>query len=218
MKKTTATFILTVSLGLLASCGKHSSGGGGNVTSSRPALEELSSEGFYRAILRPFNNQLSGFLPTGFADITIQGDSVQVKTLLDDDARVPHLQSIHMGTRCPTAADDRNGDGLVDIQEAVIASGEAFIPLDGDINSAAAGAGIYPMGGGFTYTRTGSLALMESDARARTGQNLNLGGRVVIIHGVAATTKIPATLATRDGLTPQAAAPIACGVLKRMAQ
>lgn len=218
MNKHLTIVFLSFSMIILTSCGKKDGGGGGNGTPGSPTLEEQVAEGSYRAILRPFNNSLSGFLPTGFAEIKIAGDMVEVKTLLDDDARVNHLQSIHTGTRCPQLTDDSNKDGLVDIEETDRASGKVFIPLDADINSATEGSGIYPMGGGFTYIQSASLAKLETDTKARTRQNLNLGGRVVILHGVAEGTLMPATVATRDGMTQQASVPIACGVLQRIKQ
>lgn len=202
-----------ITLVLLASCG----GGGGKSTSSRgPAVQEQTAEGSYRAILRPYNNSLSGFLPTGMAEIKIAGDTVSVKTFLDDDARVSHLQSIHTGTRCPDISDDKNGDGIVDIRESYAVTGNVLIPLDSDINTEAEGMGIYPTGGGYTYTEQASLSKLESDVKARVNQNLNLGGRVVLIHGVEAGTKMPETVAVKEGMTKQLSVPIVCGILQRL--
>lgn len=213
--KLLAPLMLTLSVTLLTACGGGGGGGSSSGGGNGPAIQEQTAEGAYKAIVRPMNNSLSGFLPTGAAEITIQGDSVQMKTYLDDDAKVTHLQNVHVGTRCPNAADDRNGDGLVDIEEAYAVVGKVLIPLDADINSAVDGEKIYPLGGGFTYMETASLSKLESDVKARTEQNLNLGGRVVLMHGVAGGTKMPATVATRDGMLMQASVPIACGIIKR---
>lgn len=213
--KNTIPFIL-ISASLLMACGKD--GGDKKSVSSvsrNPALEGQTAEGSYRAILRPMNNHLSGFLPSGVAEIKILGDSVQVKTLLDDDARVNHMQSIHMGTVCPTIEHDLNKDGLIDLVEAKKASGEVFIPLDADLNSDAEGAGLYPLGDSFTYIENASLSKFESDAKSRTGQSLNLAGRVVLIHGVHGATKMPETVAPHGSMTRQASVPIACGILRR---
>lgn len=214
MKNTIPLILLSASL--LMSCGKDDKSSKSNEGVVRtPALEEQAAEGSYRAILRPFNNHLSGFLPTGIAEIKISDDSVQVKTLLDDDARVVHMQSIHQGTTCPTILNDTNKDGLIDVTEAEAASGKVFISLDGNLNSEAEGAGLYPFGGDFTYVENASLSKFESDAKARTGQGLNLSGRVVLIHGVNGATQMPDTVATKGTMTRQASIPIACGILKR---
>ncbi len=200
---------------LLLSCGKNADQG--RKTLARPRiLEEQASEGLYRSPLRPLNNHLSGFIPTGMAEISVRGDVVVVKTLLDDDARVAHRQSILLGTRCPTLSDDTDRNGVIDVAEATRASGTTFIPLDGDLTSAALGAGVYPVGRGFTYVERASLQDLEADARARTGQNLNLAGRVILVHGVSAETPLPETVATLDASPRQATVPVACGILKRL--
>jgi hypothetical protein len=198
----------------ITSCGKKS-GDEGIASPNSPGPEEQDAQGIYKAVLRPLNNQLSGFLPSGSAEIRIEGDRVVVKTLLDDDARVPHLQSIHQGIRCPESSDDKNNDGLIDMEEAYRAAGDVFIPLDADLSSGQAGEGIYPVGSGFTYAETTSLSKLERDAKSRTGQNLNLAGRVVLIHGVEGSTQIPTSVRSGNSLTTQASIPIGCGILKR---
>lgn len=214
MKKMMKPILILATLSVLASCGKDSGGGSGGA-SRGPAIQEQTAEGSYMAILRPYNNSLSGFLPTGKAEIMISGDNVSVKTYLDDDQRVSHMQSIHTGTRCPDISDDRNGDGMVDIEESYRVVGNVLVPLDADINTADEGANIYPTGGGFTYSEQASLSKLESDVRARVNQNLNLGGRVVLIHGVGSATRMPPTVASRNALPPTSSIPIACGILKR---
>lgn len=206
-------YISLITLSVLISCGNNSSGDSNSKTEN--SIQEQTTEGSYRAILRPINSSLSGFLPSGVAEIDIEGDTIKVVTLLDDDARVYHMQHIQMGTRCPTGNDDTNGDGLMDIKETYAATSGPFIPLDSNLNSAPEGAGVFPMGGGYTYTRSASVSKLEEDVKAQFNQNLNLGGRVVVIHGVASGTKMPTTVATINGMTPQASIPIACGVLQR---
>lgn len=211
--------ILLISTTILISCGKENKKSKNNHYSnaaSIPSTEGMQVvEGSYRAILRPINNQLSGFLPSGVAEIKIIGNKVQVKTLLDDDARVTHVQSIHMGTTCPTSEQDLNRDGLIDVKEAMRVTGEVFIPLDGDLDSAEEGAGVYPLGGNYTYVENTSLSKMATDAKDRTGFNLKLVGRVVLIHGVDGATDLPETVASLGHLTRQASIPIACGILQK---
>lgn len=214
MKKSLAPVLLTVGLSVLTSCGGKSSGGGKSASSS-PAIQEQQAEGSYKAILRPFNNSLSGHLPTGAAEVNISGDSVTIKTYLDDDARVNHMQNIHVGSRCPELIDDTNGDGLIDFQEASAVVGDVLVPLDADVNTFTDGEGLYPLGGGFTYNEAASLSKLESDVLARTNQAINLGERVVLIHGVSATTTMPATVATKDSMPIQSSIPIACGIIQR---
>lgn len=202
----------------LMSCGKNSDGsksGTQNSDHSEPRREEQTAEGTYRAIMRPMNNSLSGFLPTGATEVGIMNDQVIIKTYLDDDARVTHLQNIHTGSRCPSAQDDLNKDGLIDIKEAYKVVEKILIPLDADISSLEEGAGIYPLGGAFTYEESTPLLVLQNDVRKRVGENLNFDGRVVLIHGVNGATKISETVATKGEMLRQASIPIVCGILKR---
>lgn len=214
-KNNTIPFALMTFSLLFTACGKDG-GSMSNASKSHPGIQEQQAEGRYRAILRPLNNSLSGFLPTGTADIKIIQNDVSVKTLLDDDARVAHIQSIHLSSRCPNTSDDSNRDGVIDINEAYKVTGEILIPLDAGLDSAVDGQGVYPVGTGFTYMENTTLDRLETDTKSRTGQNLNLGGRVVLIHGVANGTSMPGTVTTKDEFTPQASVPIACGILKRI--
>lgn len=208
------TYSLLFSLIFLTACGKDKSSNSSATPQTDPLVEEEILQGQYRAILRPLNNHLSGFLPSGIAEIKISGDSVSAKTLLDDDARVIHIQSIHTGTTCPRLSEhDLNQDGLIDIVETNKASGEVYIPLDSDLNSAEAGSEVYPMGGNYTYIENASLSNLMDDIMIRTKRNLKLTGRVVLIHGVDASTVLPKSVATIKGMPKTTSIPIACGVL-----
>lgn len=202
----------------LMSCGKSSGGsksGAQNSDHSEPRREEQTAEGSYRAIMRPMNNSLSGFLPTGATEVDIMNDQVIIKTYLDDDARVTHLQNVHTGSRCPSAQDDLNKDGLIDIKEAYKVVGKILIPLDADISSLEDGAGIYPLGGAFTYEESTPLSVLQNDVKKRVGEHLNLHGRVVLMHGVNGATKISETVATTEEMLRQASIPIVCGIIRR---
>lgn len=211
-----SSLFASIALSLLASCG--SDGGGSNGSSSHlsPSIQEQPSEGSYRAVLRPMNNSLSGYLPTGGAQITITGDEVSIKTHMDDAASVTHMQNIHVGSRCPDERDDRNRDGLIDIEESLAVVGSVLVPLDGDLNSALEGEGLFPAGRGFSYSEDASLSKIEADVKARQNQNLNLGGRAVLIHGASEGATLPASAATNNNLSPHASMPIACGIIQRL--
>lgn len=126
-----------------------------------------------------------------------------------------HIQSIHLGNRCPEINDDTNSDGLIDINEATLASGEVYIPLDGDLNSATLGQQIYPMGGGYTYSEKASLKRISQDLRSRN-LSVQFANKVVLIHGTYKKNDLPTTIAT-NGISPvEKSLPIACGVLRKL--
>lgn len=221
----TISIISILALMTLISCGKN---GGGSNSSQQEQLEPVT-DGVYHAVLRPFNTQASGYLPTGTATFTVKGDNFQAKTLLDDDARVTHRQSVHFGTRCPNnEQDDKNGDGYVDYAEAMAVVGKVIIPLDNDLSSQAGGANVYPKGTGFTYTRSTSISRLNADlwmadedgsddiAKLGSGENVGINNRVVLIHGAAVKSTFPVSLAARAGEAANLSLPIACGVVRKV--
>ena len=201
-------------LGLMA-CGKNEGGGSGssvNGTASKELVE--ASPGTYYAVLRPVNFRSNGFFPYGAATFTVKGDELQVSTSMDDDQAVTHRQTLHIGTRCPTVeADDTNGDGFVDYDEAMRLVGKALIPLDGDLNSQSAGAEIYPRGRAMTYQKSASLSKINADLK---GQKIGFEGRVVLIHGTQGS--FPASVASFEGEPAHISLPVVCGVLKKISE
>lgn len=209
----------------LAACG-GGGGGGGEKSQGETSVAVEAADGVYHAHLRPMNPHSNGFLPHGGATFRVTGDKLSVTTYLDDASGVTHRQSVHVGTSCPTAAHDQNGDGMVDYNEALKAVGPVLIPLDEDLSSQEKGAEIYPKGSSFTYNETGMVSemvnnLYEADpvpgdeiTKLRQGQGMKLIGRVVLIHGTyAASDLLPTTLSTRGSDPANIALPVVCGVI-----
>ena len=205
--------IFTVLSLIISSCGKDNKSSQKNTSQE---FEEQQSQGLYRAILRPLNNHLSGFLPTGKAFVEIDKQQIQISTHLDDDAKVLHRQSIQDGTRCPGLNDDLNQDGILDFEEAKAIAGEVLIHLDGSLDGGLEGDGLYPWGSGFTYKKRADLSDIENEIRLRTKKNLSLDGRVVMIYGVSKNTLLPYTVATHSQLPKDSTIPVVCGVLKKI--
>ena len=215
---------MMLSLLSLVACG---GGGGGGSSKSQQERTNASeaADGVYHAHLRPLNPQSNGFLPHGGATFRVDGDKLTVKSFLDDASGVTHRQSVHVGTACPTPANDSNGDGMIDYQEALKAVGPVLIPLDGDLSSQEKGAEIYPSGSSFTYNETGFMTemlsnLWEADAvpadefaKLGSGEGMRLVGRVVLIHGTFSSNLLPGSLATRGTDPANIALPVVCGVI-----
>lgn len=201
-------------LGLMA-CGKNGGGGSGSESGGTASKELIeATPGTYYAVLRPVNFRSNGFFPYGAATFTVKGDELQVSTSMDDDQPVPHRQTLHIGTRCPTVeADDANGDGFVDYDEAMRVVGAALMPLDGDLNSKSAGAEIYPRGRAMTYQKSASLSKVKSDL---PDQKIGFEGRVVLIHGTQGA--FPASVASYNGEPAHISLPVVCGILKKISE
>ena len=79
--------------------------------------------------------------------------------------------------------------------------------------------GTYPKAsadGTYQYQATISLkALQAAFAKAFGDQQLDLDRRVVFIHGVPSTTKLPASVASLGPIPAQLTLPIACGKIER---
>jgi hypothetical protein len=225
MNNNISTLILIPIISLaVMSCGKQSSNNNQSTVASFE--EDQPIEGEYKAFLRPLNTSVSGYIPSGAAEFKINDEKFNVKTYLDDDSPIGHIQHVYAGDKCPTLADDLNGDGLIDIQEAMRITGKSLIPLDNDLSSQKAGYGLFPTGKGFTYMKSIKLDVLLTDltlpgedekfAKLNKNKNLNLAGRVVMIHGTADKSRVPLSVATLDDQPNNATIPIACGIIKRV--
>lgn len=218
-------FSLIVLTGLLVSCGGSSGGGSNGATAqNQESLED--AQGLYLASLRPLNTHLSGFIPSGQTEIVIKNNTFEVVSVLDDAASVTHRHNIHKGARCPDMRDDQNGDGYVDVNEALSVVGEIIIPLDSDLQTQTAGA--FPRGSAMTYAKSTSIDLLMRDLREvdldpsdhvvklNDGEAFSLEGKVVLIHGASGFVNLPDSVATLPRETKQGSMPIACGILRKI--
>ena len=212
----------------MISCGGDSSSSSKSVQRQEQQLEEPLTEGEYRAILRPMNTTINGFIPYGKAEINLSGDILSVETYLDDNASVAHMQNVHMGKRCPTLSDDKNGDGLIDINEAYAVVGKIIMPLDSDLSAQEAGKDVFPKGTSFTYERSASLSSVLQDLHLKDEntadhvtklaprKELSLVGKVVLMHGTSQIGNVPETVATQGTMTRHQSIPIVCGIISKV--
>lgn len=188
-------------------------------TDTAPAHED------YVAHLTSLNAKASGHSSSAEATFKIRGDSLTIHIAARGVAPdLDHLQHFHgfpdgHQAACPTAAQDKNGDGVVDLRETEPTSGETMVPFTADPVSMEIVVNTYPKAsadGSYHYSKTVSLsALEQAFAKKYAGQKLNLDHRVVMIHGVPATTKLPSTVASLGDIPAQVTIPIACGVITR---
>jgi hypothetical protein len=214
----------------LISCGKSSSGSGQKMSPPQEQQDMVQSVGEFRALLRPYNIPVSGWIPSGVAEISIQDNEIEVKSLMDDAANTVHLQNIYLGTSCPTMSADTNSDGFIDAVETTRVLKGVILPLDGDLSSQSEGSMDQPKGAAYTYLRKANLSdtledLWKADEnpndhfiKLKSGLGLGIEGRVIIVHGAAVNRKFPSTVAGFSGMTVQQSMPIACGVIEKMPQ
>ena len=222
-----------VSVGIffsISSCGRKTSS---NVAEGHQTFEQQPNRGIYRARLKFLNEKVGLRRPhllNANAKITVFGDRVHFSVNAKGIHRGTHLQNIFLGSSCPTIADDKNADSFIDINEGHARYDKILIPLDGDLKTQSAGAAFAPKAnsyGEYHYSKWVSLNSMLTDLSSQDvdsseivvklspGEGLNLEGKVIVIHGVPANTKLPDSVSTVTGIPNTASLPIACGVIKR---
>ena len=178
----------------------------------------------YVAHLRAMNTKVTGMQTTGTARFTIRGDSLTISV---DARHVPpdmqHLQHFHGFTdgrnaTCATAAADTSHDGIVDLLETEPTSGTTMVPFTADPVSMQIVTDTYPKAsadGTYHYRKNVSLsALQAAFGKQFTGQQLDFTDRVVYLHGVPASTRLPASVASLGTIPAQVTLPIACGKIE----
>ena len=213
-----------------SACGRKS---GSDVVVGPRAIEQQPNRGIYRARLKLLNGKVGfrrPYLINAKAKITVFGDKVHISVNAKGMHRGTHLQNIFLGSSCPTIADDKNADSFIDINEGHSHFNKILIPLDGDLKTQSDGATFAPKAnsfGDYHYSKWVSLKSMLTDLSSKDvdtseivvklspGEGLNLAGKVIVIHGVPANTKLPDSVTTVAGVPSTASLPIACGVITR---
>lgn len=205
----------------LVSCGSYDDDNGG---SPNPSQQEKQT-GTFRATLVPLNSNVSGLI-TGTAEVIFEGDTFEVKSNIIGAPDATHSQFIYLGSTCPDTSADANQDSFIDGIEVQATAGKRLIPLDDELVAQSTG-GNFPSGETYQYSESTSFQAMfaelklpddnATDSVAKLGPNdeIDLAGKVVIIHGVPLTTTLPSTVRGVDGDSAQETLPIACGVLVR---
>ena len=182
----------------------------------------------YVAPLHTLNTKVTGVETTGEARFSITGDSLTITVNAQNlPPDIMHLQHFHgfkdnRDATCPTEAADVNHDGIIDLIETEPTSGTTMVPFHDDPISMEIVRDTYPKAGAdgtFQYQETVSLKdLNTAFAKAFGDNELDLGRRVVFIHGTLASTKLPASAASLGTIPAQVTLPIACGEIQRVQQ
>jgi hypothetical protein len=180
----------------------------------------------YKAELAPLNANVTGSNASGEAVFTISGDRLTIHISVKGvPPGIEHLQHFHgfatgnKDAECPTADGDANRDGVIDLIETEPAAGATMVPFHDDPVSMEIVKDTYPKAGAdgsYSYDKTVSLkALQQAFAAKFPGQHLDLDRRVVFIHGVPDTAKLPKTAASLGDIPARITLPIACGAIKK---
>lgn len=230
-KKTKIDQLICLILGtslmsFVTACGNSS--GGGRHSTSKITKEDI--HGQYKVVFSPLNSSISG-VASGSAILKVTGDEVKVKiSMKESPALTTHAQYIYNSSECPTSKHDTNSDGFIDPKEAAEIHGSVLIPLDGDLNSQNEGSGEFPKAnamGAYQYEQSASLTRMLADLRApdldlkdniaklEGDEELQLSGKIVMIHGIQKEAYLPGSVRSFNGKSERETLVIACGKIQR---
>lgn len=194
-------------------------------TLSTAGIAATPSDAIYVAHLQPMNTGVTQTPTTGEARFAVDGDkltiTIDVRGAPPDTIHWQHFHGFKDGqaATCPGMAEDANHDGIVDLIETGKTSGTTMVPFITHPASMNVAHGTYPKAdanGDYHYQETVSLkALDAAFAKEFPGQKLDLAKRVIFIHGVPDSTKLPSTVASLGPIPAQVTLPIACGRIER---
>lgn len=175
----------------------------------------------YKAQLQPLNSKVTGLQTSGDARFVVADDTMTVT--LDVKNAPPGIecwQHFHgfandSTATCATAADDKNGDGIIDVAETGTASGTTMVPFNEMPAEMNVGSDTYPKAGAdgsYHYeTKIPMTQLNAAFAKVFGGSKIDLDRRVLYIHGVPDSTNLPKSVASIGDIPAHVTIPIACG-------
>ncbi len=194
-------------------------------------IDGSNIEGHYQAKFITLNPQINGTIP-GSANFYRKNNQLFAYVrLFGGGVNAWHIQNVYTGARCPNSADDINGDGYIDFEEAEKVLGQIIIPLDGNIESQNLGRKRFPYGdlsGNYTYERVTSFSkflkdlnqnddnLEDNIVKISTDKGFDFKNLTVLIQGIEKDKELPETIATKTPFERNESLPITCGVFKKI--
>jgi len=188
---------------------------------------QAAKQGEYKAHLTAVNADKIGTSPVGDATFKVEGDKLVVHIKMKNTPPgIMHWEHFHgypngQNASCVTAAQDKNGDGFIDLAETEAVSGTTMVPFDDAPHKMNIPTDNYPHAdkdGSYEYTKVVPLAALEKKfGETFKGGKIDLNKRVLYVHGVPDSLKLPATVAGEVGhYTTSTTLPIACGKIEKV--
>ena len=205
--------LLVASMVMLVACGSDDDDDATTVVVGSPDNEQREEGVFQTPPMVVVNNSIENNVKA-VSKVEVDGDDVTFEIeCMDAPENVIHKQYIHTGVTCPSIADDRNGDGIVDWEETQQVAGPVLLSMDRQIESSNDGG--FPIGRRYNYVERASLTAIRDILPQ--GEVFSLEGRVVIIYGVSPSTNLPDTVATNGDEPANVNIPISCAVINQVA-
>lgn len=183
-----------------------------------------NAEQRYVAKLQPLNAAKIGTSTSGNADLEVADGKLTVS--IDLAGLTPglmHLQHFHgfpdgKDASCPTAKEDTNGDGYIDLIETEAVAGTTMLPFHKHPVTLEIPNDTYPVAddkGVASYRHSDQVDELEKALQEKfQAPVLDLGKRVIFVHGVASDAKLPASVKSLPGVPAQVTIPVACGKIE----
>lgn len=188
-----------------------------------PAVPGIAAE-HYVAKLVPLNADKIGTAASGTADLEIADGKLTVS--IDLKGLTPslmHLQHFHgfpdgKDAACPTAKEDTNGDGYVDLLETEPVAGTTMLPFHAHPATLEIPNDTYPVAdknGVASYRHVDSVDVLEKALKDKfKAPVLDLAKRVIFVHGIPSDAKLPESVKSLPGVPAQITIPVACGKIE----
>lgn len=181
----------------------------------------------YVAYIKAVNADKIGTSAHGTATFEEKGDQLHIKVeMFDTPANIEHWEHFHgfpdgRKAHVPTAKEDVNHDGFIDLPETEAVSGTTMVPLDNapaDMNIPHDGYPVADENGHYEYEIDVPLAKLRAKFKEAFGsEDLQLDKRVVYVHGVPADLKLPASVqGTVMDYDAHTTLPIAAGEIEKI--
>ena len=177
----------------------------------------------FHANLMPLNASVGGGAK-GTVTLKIDNDTLTIDAHvrgLSPGMHMIHIHGFTVGDKaasCAGAAQDKDGDGIIDLIETEPVSGTTLIPFHDQPATLKIPSDKYPVAnasGEFTYRKTVSLSELNAALKKQFGiDGVQLNKRVIYVHGVPDTSHLPATVGSLPGVPANATLPVACGVIR----
>ncbi len=221
------TFILvSVGIAVISMTGCNQSNT--NSADNTPTSSADSVVATYVANLDPLNTNVKKMNTTAQAKFIMTKDSLLVMIdVKNAPPGIEHWQHFHgfannNDASCASAADDKKGDGIIDVAETEPVSGTTMVPFNGETEEMNIGSDTYPKAGAdsaYHYETKVSLEKLRASFKKAFGDSmLDLDRRVLYIHGVPENSNLPKSVASLGDIPAHVTLPIACGKIVKVNQ
>ncbi len=196
----------------------------GGIAAIGLALGTAQAGNGYVAELKPLNADKLGQAAQGTATLKVEQGQLRIRVKAQGLAPgAVHLQHYHgfpdgKDAKCPTAGDDTNGDGYIDLIETEPMAGTTLVPFHENPVSLKIKAHSYPKAdsrGRMEYEGTAPIDELEQALADKHGiADIDFDKRVVFLHGTAKNADLPDSVRSLPDVPAQVTLPVACGEIR----